>query len=274
MVPAPRGGHTLAMTKAHVALITGASRGLGALIARRLSKAGIAVIITARDADACEQLAGELRDSGGWARGVALDVSDPAAIRAGVQAAREVAAEVGPIDWLVNNAGIALTGSALKDGDLYEKQMRINFHGARLMTEALAPAMIEAGYGRLLNVASSAGLQGYSYVAAYCASKHALLGYTRSLAHELRKTGVTLNAVCPHYVDSPMLDKSVALIVERTGREIAKVREFFEGQNPGGCLVKPEEVAEAVYGLMAGAEHGALLELIGGGSRLVESLGS
>ena len=244
----------------HVALVTGGNKGIGAAIARRLSAAGAAVAVAGRDLEACRALAGEL---GERAAAVRIDVTDAGSVADGVAAAR---AELGEVDWLVNNAGIALTGKALGTDELYRRQMEVNFHGARRMVDALAPGMLERGYGRVVNVASSAALVGYSYVAAYCASKHALLGYTRALAHELAKAGVTVSAVCPHYVDSPMLDASAAGVAGKTGRPVEEIKDTFRAQNPSGRLVTMDEVAEAVLSLLLADEAG-IVELDGGEPR-------
>ena len=147
----------------------------------------------------------------------------------------------------------------------YERHMRINFHGARHLVEAALPGMRARGYGRIVNVASSAALRGYAYVAAYCASKHALLGYTLAAADELSGKGVTVNAVCPHYVDSPMLAASIARVVEKTGKSPKEAREFFRNVNPGRRIVTMDEVADAVYGLLVDDEapNGRVVELDG-----------
>jgi NAD(P)-dependent dehydrogenase (short-subunit alcohol dehydrogenase family) len=178
--------------------------------------------------------------------------------------------EIGPPDWLVNNAGIAKSAPLLHPAevtDLYEEHLAVNFHGARRMLEALLPGMRARGYGRIVNVASSAGLVGYAYVSAYCASKHALVGYTRSAALELAGSGVAVSAVCPHYVDSPMTERSAARIAEKTGRTSEAARALLAAQNPGGRLVTPAEVAEAVLEQLAGEHNGAIVELDGRGGR-------
>lgn len=249
----------------HVALVTGASRGIGAAIASALAESGAAVLVAARNAGACATTAAAIEDAGGRAWPLALDVADPASIARATSEARRLAAGTGPIDWLVNNAGIATSSPLLgpEQDELAERQMQVNYHGARRMVEALLPAMREHGAGRIVNVASSAGLRGYAYVSAYCASKFALVGYTLAAAHELEGSGVTVNAVCPHYVASPMLDASVARITAKTGRSEAEVREFFRQQNPGGRLVTPLEVAAAVRDVLLGEANGTLVELDG-----------
>jgi len=257
------------MSERHVALVTGGGRGIGAAIARRLARSGAAVLVAARSQEACMAVAEALRAEGGTAWPLHLDVGDPESIAEAVAEARELSLGVGPIDWLVNNAGIVQSAPFLAHQretgvDLYEKHLRINFHGARWMVEALVPAMIEHGYGRVVNVASSAGLQSYAYAAAYGASKHALVGYSQAAAQELSKTQVTMNLVCPHYVDSPMTDDSVARIMAKTKRGEAETRRFLASQNPGGTLISVGEVAEGVWELLSGERNGAILELVGG----------
>jgi 3-hydroxybutyrate dehydrogenase len=255
-----------------VVFVTGAGRGIGASVARLLASRGCAVLLGARSQEAVTELADELRDAGAQAWPIYLDVSDPETIRDAVRDAREQCASVGTIDALVNNAGIAITAPFLRHGresgeDLYEKHLATNFHGARRMIEELAPGMVERRYGRIVNIASSAGLQGYAYAAAYVASKHALVGYSRCAALDLERSGVTLNVVCPHYVDSPMTDQTVARIMQKTGRSADQTREFLALQNPGKALVSMDEVASCVLEFLSGTEHGQIVELLGGGQR-------
>ncbi|MCY3003850.1 MAG: SDR family NAD(P)-dependent oxidoreductase [Planctomycetota bacterium] len=253
------------MDTRRIALVTGAGRGIGAAIARELARAGVGVVVAARTLEECERLAAELRQGGAAAWAVELDVGEPQSIAAAVARARELAGEV---DWLVNNAGIAVSAPlAPKDGsgdELYERHLRINFHGARRMAEALLPSMRARKYGRIVNVASSAGLRGYRYVAAYCASKHALVGWARAAALELEGTGVQVASVCPHYVDSPMTDASVKTIVAKTGRSENEARALLAAENPAGKLVRPEQIAQVVRSLAEGGTNGALVELDGG----------
>jgi NAD(P)-dependent dehydrogenase (short-subunit alcohol dehydrogenase family) len=255
------------MVERRVALVTGAGRGIGAAVARRLARGGAAVLVAARSQDDCFGVARLIEAAGGEAWPLLLDVTDPESIEAAPAEALELAGA--PVDWLVNNAGIALTAPFLAHGreggsDLYQRHLDVNFHGARRLIEAFVPGMLERGYGRVVNVGSSAGLRGYAYAAAYCASKHALVGYGRAVALELAGRGVTLNTVCPHYVDSPMTDATVERIVKKTGRSAEGTRAFLAAQNPGGVLVTVDEVAEAVALLLAGDRNGALLELVGG----------
>ena len=173
----------------------------------------------------------------------------------------------GPVEWLVNNAGLAesapLLGERERQEQLASQHMEVNYHGPRRLIQALAPGMVERGYGRIVSIASSAGLRGYAYVADYCASKHALVGFSRAAALELGPRGVFVNLVCPHYVDTPMTARSIERLVQKTGRTPSEARGFFEQQNPGKRLVTVYEVAEATWRLCAGEDNGALLELDG-----------
>jgi NAD(P)-dependent dehydrogenase (short-subunit alcohol dehydrogenase family) len=254
------------MERRHVAVVTGAGQGIGAAIARRLAAGGAHVFVTGRRLEPCEALAAELQAAKLRAQAVRLDVTDRGSIRTALEEILRRGAKLGPPDWLINNAGLARSAPLLDPAamtDTYEEHLDVNFHGARRMIEALLPAMREHGYGRIVNVASSAGLAGYPYVSAYCASKHALIGYTRAAALELEGSGVTIAAVCPHFVDSPMTDRSVARIVEKTGRAPDDARALLAAQNPGGRLVTPDEVATSVQALLAGDDNGAIVELDG-----------
>jgi len=250
-------------------LVTGAGRGIGAAIARRVAAHGSSVIVTARSQDDCVEVANSIVASGGCAWPAYVDVTDPQTLDDALVELSDEVAEHGGIAWLVNNAGIAETAPFLRhgrgaDGDTYEKHLRVNFHGPRRAVERLAPAMLERGHGRIVSVASSAGLIGYPYAAAYVASKHALVGYTRCAALELEGKGLTMNLVAPHYVDSPMTDQTVERIVKKTGRSAAETRAFLAAQNPGGALVTTDEVAEVVLELLTGTRNGAIAEMPGG----------
>ena len=257
------------MTDGPVALVSGGAGGIGAATCRALSARGRRVLVAGRRLEACEALASELE----LGAAIELDLTDPASIaRVPAQALEHFGA---PVAELVNNAGIAESAPVLpRGGDadaIHERHMLVNYHGARRLFEALLPAMLEAGGGATVQVASSAGLQGYAYVSAYAASKHALLGYTRSAALELAPKGVRLGAVCPHYVDTPMTDASVDNVVTKTGKTPEEVRAFLASQNPGGVLISPEEVGEAIAELLEGERTGVVLELLGGGRREVEA---
>ena len=251
-----------------VALVTGATGGIGHAICLRLAREGVAVVAAGRNVERLTEVVDELEGLGGIAWALELDLADSAAIVRAAAQAQKLAATVGTLGWLVNNAGIAVSAPLVEkdradDTDLYERHLAINFHGARRLFEALLPEMVAHGAGAMINVASSAGLQGYAYVAAYCASKHALVGYTRAVALELAKKGVRANAVCPHYVDSPMTETSVRRVMETTGKTESEARDFFAAQNPGGRLVTPTEVADAVWDLLHSESNGRVVELDG-----------
>lgn len=259
-------------------LITGASRGIGAAIARALAAGGRHVLLAARGAADLERVGAAITADGGRADVLELDVGDARSIEAAAARATELAG--GALAALVNNAGIARAAPLLpkpgregpsSKGPDYEAHLAINFHGPRRLVEALAPAMLAAGGGAVINVASSAALVGYPYVAAYCASKHALLGYTRSAALETGARGLRWYAVCPHYVDSPMLAASVAKVVAATGRTPDEARAHFAASNPSGRLVTVEQVAEVVRDAIDGALAPGVFELDGADARSIEA---
>ena len=223
------------------------------------------MIVAARSLERCTSVAQEIEAQGGRAWPLALDVGDPASIESGLARAHRLAESVGPIEWLVNNAGMA-ESAPLADPERearLDRHFAVNFHGPRRLMEALVPGMEKRGYGRIVNVASSAGLRGYAYVSGYCASKFALVGYTLSAADELEGTGVCASLVAPHYVDSPMLQEAVERLVVKTKMNAPMAREFFRRSNPGERLVTMEEVAAATSSLLHGDENGAIFELDG-----------
>lgn len=251
-----------------VALVTGASRGIGASVARELADRGARVLLCARGVDGCRELAEQLGED--RAAAFAMDVGTAAGVEAGLAEAKDLALErfgSDRIDWLVNNAGFARSVSLAKslggEVDEFEAHLAVNFHGAVRLVHGLVPGMRERGYGAVVNVASSAGLVGYGYVVAYCASKHALVGYTRAAALELARSGVFVHAVCPHYVDTPMLTASIENMKAQTGRSEADLREFVAGQNPDGALMSPETVAQAVADQLEATRTGLVWELVG-----------
>ncbi len=253
----------------HVALVTGGSRGIGEVICRRVARDGISVLVAARSGEQCAKVADAIRAAGGTAWPLQLDVGDPASITAALEEARKLTGPFGSIDWLVNNAGIAESAPFTdeKREARFQRHFETNFHGARRLMEALLPGMEARDYGRVVNVASSAGLRGYAYVTAYCASKFALVGYSLAVADELEGTGVHVNLVCPHYVDSPLLAESVQRLAKKTRMQESLAREFFRRSNPGEQLVTMDEVAGAVLHLLRGEEQGAVVELDGSAER-------
>ena len=223
------------------AVITGGGRGIGAEVARGLAAEGARVVVSARSQAEIDAVAAELREGGAEAWAVPCDVADPDAVRALHDQAVE---RLGAVDVLINNAGIASSAPlAAIELDEWERLFAVNVTGTFLCTRAFVPAMVERGWGRVVNVASIAGRIGAPYISAYAASKHAVVGFTRAIGAEVAARGVTVNAVCPGYVDTPMTDRSIARIVERTGRDAGDTRRFLESASPQKRLMDPEEVA-------------------------------
>jgi 3-hydroxybutyrate dehydrogenase len=242
-----------------LALVTGGGRGIGAAIARRLAGQGAQVIVTGRTAAEIEAVAGELGD-----HAIVCDLVDRGATDAMIAAVRAR----GRVDILVNNAGVAESAPLADTADaMWDRILELNATAPFRLTRALAPAMVAAGWGRVVTIASNAGLTGYGYTAAYCAAKHAVVGMTRSLAIDLGRTGVTVNAVCPGWVATRMSDEAIARIATKTGRGIEAARGALEAMSPQRRLIEPDEVAYTVAMLCAHDArgiHGQTLVLDGG----------
>jgi NAD(P)-dependent dehydrogenase (short-subunit alcohol dehydrogenase family) len=240
------------------AVVTGASRGIGLAIARALQAQGARLTLMARDPDALAAAARELGGAAAWQQ---VDVRDAASVN-------DAFARAGAADILVNNAGQAVSSPFLRlDADMWQRMLDVNLTGAYHCIQAALPGMLDAGWGRIVNVASTAGLTGYRYVAAYCAAKHGLVGLTRALALELATKGITVNAVCPGYTDTDIVQDAVANIVRKTGRSEEQARAELAAGNPQGRLVQPEEVAHAVAMLCmpaAAALNGQAIAVAGG----------
>lgn len=217
------------------ALVTGGTKGIGLAIARRLSADGFSLTLLGRDRDVLESVSREF----GAAFAVA-DVTQPATLTAALN-------KVGPCDVLVNNAGAAISRPFLKTThDDLTAMLAVNLVSAYTACQVMLPHMLAASWGRIVNIASTAGLKGYAYTAAYTSAKHGMVGLTRALAIELARSGVTVNAVCPGFTDTDLVRRAAITIAEQTGRGEDEATAALARYNPQGRLVQPEEVAEAV----------------------------
>ncbi len=229
------------------AVVTGGGRGIGAAIARALADAGASVVVAARTSGEIERVAAELRDRGARAGAVACDVADEASVKRLADEARRL---VGAIDILVNNAG-ASAGAPLAQITLAEwtRLWDANATSTFLCTREFLPAMLERRWGRVVNIASIAGLGGAKNIAHYAAAKHAVVGFTRSIACEVTGSGVTINALCPGYVDTPMTDGNVAKMQSRRGVSREEAVAAFLATTGQDRLIAPEEVAAGALAL-------------------------
>ena len=255
---------TPAALRGRHAVVTGGGRGIGATIARALVEQGAAVTLMGRNAATLEDEAARLRRLG-KVHCQAVDIADAESTTAAFAAAAQA---LGPVTLLVNNAGQAVSAPIGKtDLALWNRMLSVNLTGSYLAIHAVLPGMLEQGWGRIVNIASTAALKGYPYVAAYCAAKHGVLGLTRALALELAKKPVTVNAVCPGYTETDIVRDSIANIRAKTGRSEAEALAELVKHNPQGRLVQPAEVANAVLWLcLPGSESisGQAISVAGG----------
>lgn len=225
------------------AVVTGGGTGIGAAVAAALAAGGARVTLMGRRLEPLETRAATLKD----ARSVGCDVTDSGNV---ADAFEQAQTEFGPVDILVNNAGAADTAPFHKmDIELWRRMMAVNLDGVFNCTRAVYDGMRRCGWGRIVNVASTAAVKGYAYVSAYCAAKHGVLGLTRALALEAARTGVTVNAVCPGYTDTDIVREAVKNIVNKTGRSEEEALAELTRDNPQRRLIKPSEVADAVVWL-------------------------
>jgi 3-hydroxybutyrate dehydrogenase len=231
-----------------IALITGGGRGIGRAIALAFAREGIRIAVAARSADQVNQVANEI---GNGAIALVCDVADPQNVARMFSDLRE---RLGDADILVNNAGIAESATITNTTDeLWQRHLAINLSGTFYCTRAALPAMLQKGWGRIINVASVAGKTGAPYIAAYSASKHGVMGLTRSVALEVAASGITVNAICPGYVDTDMVSRGIERITTRTGRTAEEALDTLKKMSPQNRLATPEEVA-AIALLLASDE--------------------
>jgi NAD(P)-dependent dehydrogenase (short-subunit alcohol dehydrogenase family) len=244
----------------HIALVTGGSKGIGKAIALALADAGADVAVCARKPAELEAVAEAIRAEGRRAFAAPCDVTDPEQVHRLPAAVGEA---LGPIDILVNNAGAAESHKFVgHPDDLWARMLEINLTSVYRVCKAVVPGMIERQWGRIITVASISSKVGARYVAAYTASKHGVLGLTRALAVELNPYHITVNAICPGYVDTPMTDANVANMVARTGKSETEVRKILEATSPQNRLITPEEVAAVAVMLAGEAARGITAQAI------------
>ena len=231
------------------ALITGGSRGIGAAVAEALGECGARLTIMARSARALGAHAAVLESQGREVQPVECDVTDQASVERAFAQAQQA---FGPVGVLVNNAGTAISAAfGATTRDLWDRMLAVNLTGTYLCTSQVLPRMMALGEGRIINVASTAGLRGYRTMTAYCAAKHGVVGFTRALAQETAKHGITVNAVCPGYTDTDLTETAVSNLVSTLGKTPDEARSMLVRIIPRGVLTTPGEVAAAVAWLCA-----------------------
>jgi 3-hydroxybutyrate dehydrogenase len=249
-------------------VVTGGGRGIGAATARALAATGARLMVAARHETEIETVAGKLRLAGAQAWALRCDVTVPASIASLAHKATE---RLGTVDILVNNAGTASSAPLHRTTlEEWQRLLAVNATGTFLCTQAFLPGMVERGWGRVVNVASIAGLEGDKYIAAYCAAKHAVVGFTKAVAMETAGTGVTVNAVCPGYVDTPMTDATVGQVAQRTRKSRDEALQAILTHSGQPRLVTAEEVAATIVALCdekAGALTGQTIVLDAGALR-------
>ena len=237
-----------------IALVTGGGRGIGRAVALSLASAGADVAVTARSSRELEETVAAIRATGRRGEAIVCDVAERPQVDAMVARVKQA---LGDPLILVNNAGIAASAKLTDTTDeMWDRMLRVNASGAFYCTRAVLPLMLAAKWGRIVNMASIAARVGAPYIAAYAASKHALMGLTRAVAAEVAARGITVNAVCPGYVDTEMTDASTANISKRTGRTEQDARKILEGFSPQGRLMSADEVAALTLFLCSAVARG------------------
>jgi NAD(P)-dependent dehydrogenase (short-subunit alcohol dehydrogenase family) len=243
------------------AVVTGGGRGIGASIAAALAAAGASLTLMGRTPGPLQERAAALPA----ARAIACDATDEPSVTAAFAQAKDA---FGPVAILINNAGAAASAPLARTSlALFREMLEANLVSTFLCSRAVLPDMLAESFGRIVNVASVAGLKGAPYIAAYAAAKHGVVGLTRALAMETARKGITVNAVCPSYTDTDMARRTIANIVAKTGRSAAEAEAALVEKNPQGRLIRPDEVAASVLWLCApGAEAitGQTIAIAGG----------
>jgi NAD(P)-dependent dehydrogenase (short-subunit alcohol dehydrogenase family) len=246
----------------HHALVTGAGSGIGRATAERLAEAGCQVTLIGRHIGRLNETADRIGD---LAFAAPADVTDPDALAAAIEVGRD---RFGPIDILINNAGAATSAPFLKtDAEAFRAMLALNLEAPAEAARLVLPGMLTRRRGRIINVASTAGLKGYAYVSAYVAAKHGLVGLTRALALEVAAKGVTVNAVCPGFTETELVARSIDAIIDKTGRTEEEARAALAASNPQGRLITPDEVAQTIVWLCgdgASGINGAAVPVAGG----------
>ena len=246
----------------HHAVVTGAGSGIGRATAERLAEAGCQVTLIGRHVARLNETADRIGD---LAFAAPADVTDPDMLAAAIEAGRD---RFGPVDILINNAGAAGSAPFLKtDADAFRAMLALNLEAPAEAARLVLPGMLTRRRGRIVNVASTAGLKGYPYVSAYVAAKHGLVGLTRALALEVASKGVTVNAVCPGFTDTDLVARSIEAITGKTGRSEDEARAALSASNPQGRMITPDEVATTIVWLCsdgASGVNGAAVPVAGG----------
>jgi NAD(P)-dependent dehydrogenase (short-subunit alcohol dehydrogenase family) len=248
-----------------IVLVTGGSRGIGRSIALAFGAQGAMVVVTGRSQAGLDAVAHEMACRGAQALALACDITKRVDVE-GLE--HEITSRLGTVQVLVNNAGIAPAAPFLEMEDrLWEEVLRVNLTGTYNCCKVFLPGMIASGWGRIINVASTVAKVAYSHISAYATSKHAVLGLTRSLAVEMARAGVTVNALCPGYVDTELTRKNAAQLAEKKGMTVDRVLDYFKSTSPQKRLIDPDEVAHLAVMLAsegAGGITGQAVNVDGG----------